>query len=102
MLTFTRYLQNADVDIQWAADYAEPGYSAPERGILFADWNPHTFDNPTKAERTMPRIAALAEHYRYEIEWSDEWTTCDNCYRAIRTQPDCYSWQPSYWFDEDR
>jgi hypothetical protein len=29
-------------------------------------------------------------------EWSDEWSTCDGCSRAVRTQPDCYSWKASF------
>ena len=30
-----------------------------------------------------------------EIEWSDEWTTCEDCGRALRTVADSYSWQSS-------
>lgn len=28
--------------------------------------------------------------------FSDEYSTCDECYSAIRTSPDCYQWQPDY------
>lgn len=32
----------------------------------------------------------------YDIEWEDEWTTCDGCGKALRTSPNSYSWQPSF------
>ena len=72
-------------NIGFASEYAEPGYTNPAKGILFADWN------------LFPRdIDRLLEFYGYEIGWSDEWSTCDNCGRAVRTSADCYSWSPSY------
>lgn len=37
------------------------------------------------------------------VEWgfSDEWTTCDHCGRAIHTQADGPFWKPDYWADYD-
>lgn len=91
-----------NLGIEWCKDYAEPGYTTQtDKGILFANWNPRTFDNPTKADQTMPRIAAVAEYQGYELEWSDEWTTCCDCHRAVRTSADSYSWKPSHWWPED-
>lgn len=73
-------------DMGCAADYAEPGYHSPEKGILFANWN------------YFPRgVDSLLERMGYEIEWSDEWTTCSNCGKALRISPDGYGWQPSYF-----
>ena len=72
-------------NIGFASEYAEPGYTNPAKGILFANWN------------LLPReVDSLLESYGYEIHWDDEWTICDGCGRAIRTSPDCYSWSPSY------
>lgn len=72
--------------MNYAADYAEPGYHSPEKGILFANWN------------YFPRgITDLLERMGYEIEWSDEWSTCSDCGKAVRTSADSYSWQPSYF-----
>src|SRR5262249_8844341 len=34
------------------------------------------------------------------LEWSDEWTTCSNCNKALRTSPDSYDWQPAYTHDD--
>jgi hypothetical protein len=71
--------------MNYADEYAEPGYSQTAKGILFANWNyfPHGID-------------ILLERYGYSIEWSDEWATCEACNRAVRTSADSYRWQPSY------
>jgi hypothetical protein len=72
-------------NMDFSAEYAEPGYSNPLKGILFADWN------------YFPRgIDSILERYGYQIEWSDEWTTCEQCGRAVRTSPDSHGYQPSY------
>src|SRR5690606_14129584 len=36
------------------------------------------------------------ESLGYSCEWSDEWSTCSECGKAVRTSPDSYSWQPAY------
>ena len=71
-------------DIAWYADYAEPGYTADEHGILVADWN--------KEERAQK----IAEKLGYSTEWSDEWTECDVCHSLLRCKGDCYGWLPAY------
>jgi hypothetical protein len=72
-------------NVQFAAEYAEPGYTNPESGILFANWN-----------ACSRRVMDLLEQAGYECEWEDEWTTCGECGKALRTSPDSYSWLPSY------
>ena len=72
-------------NVQFAAEYAEPGYSNPESGILFADWN-----------ACSQRVCDLLETAGYSLEWEDEWTTCGECGKALRISPDSYSWLPSY------
>lgn len=84
--------------------YAEPGYSDPESGIIATgDWNRHyRYQEPeTKADLTMPRVAALLEKLGVELEWEDEWTECSDCNKLVRTSPDSYSWQPSYWRSDE-
>jgi hypothetical protein len=67
---------NAD----FASKYGEPGYSDPERGIIFADWN------------GIPSgLGDWLEKCGYALEWSDEWSVVDGI--AYRTSPDCYSWE---------
>ena len=71
-------------DMVYASDYAERGYSAGPKGILFANWNHFSND-----------VERVLEAYGYSLEWSDEWAMCDYCGKAFRTQPDSYGWQPS-------
>jgi hypothetical protein len=67
-----------------ANGYAEPGYTDPDRCVLFADWNnfPRGFDR-------------VLERAGYAVEWSDEWAVCEDCQRAFRTSADSYSWRMS-------
>ena len=71
-------------NIGYAPDYAERGYTSPEKGILFANWNYFPRD-----------VYAKLESYGYALEWSDEWATCGHCCKAFRTTADSYGWQPA-------
>lgn len=74
----------------FASEYAERGYSQPEKGIVFADWN------------TFPRgLDTILERAGYDLEWSDEWSICEDCGKAIRTSADSYGWQPYYKLIDD-
>lgn len=80
-------------------DYAEPGYRKEREDlpILFANWNPQgntCFEGVEYIgdNMTMPRLESIFEHYGYTIEWSDEWTECEQCQRAFRMLGDSYSW----------
>lgn len=87
-------------DIRLHEGYAEPGYRTPESGIIATgNWNDVTKyvnDNRITISDYPSRIARLFEKLGVEIEWSDEWTTCGNCYKLVRTSADSYGWQPSY------
>lgn len=93
-------LETGDGDLDHASEYAEPGYTDPEKGILFGNWNPKKFardgqpEVPSFASR-LSRVIKKAE-LDYNLEWSDEWSTCQDCGRAVRTEADSYSWKPSY------
>lgn len=91
-----------------AADYAEPGYSlTSEDGlIVFGNWNttrhPREGDAPlTLAEKLPARLADALARVGADLEWLDEWTTCEDCGRAMRTQPDSYSWKMYGAWQED-
>lgn len=56
------YRDKHNEQVEFAGHYGEPGYSDPEKGIVFANWN-----NIPK------RIADGLEAQGYELEWSDEW-----------------------------
>lgn len=91
--------------------YAEPGYTesyGEDVVVVFGNWNPKRFlregDPPlTEEENVGPRLAEAIENAGGRCEWYDEWVTCHNCLRAVRSQPDSYTWKPSYlyWEDED-
>lgn len=93
----------------WAPGYAEPGYTQPEDGkcVLFGNWN----DKQTRAKEPPytvlttddrpKRFSAIAEAAGYTCEWSDEWSTCSGCQKAVRTSPDSYSWSPAYAWTEN-
>ena len=75
------YIEN----LVYCTEYAEPGYDNPKKAILFCNWNYFPI-----------MLADILEKYGYAIEWEDEWTRCNGCYKALRTSPDSHSWQPSY------
>lgn len=81
--------------------YAERGYSAPI--AVTGDWN--TVDTYDKASGrrvmvvggdVMERLARLFTKLGIATEWSDEWTSCDDCNGLVRTSPDSHGWTPSY------
>jgi hypothetical protein len=80
-----RFAMSEIENLGFAPHYSEPGYDQPSKGILFANWN-YFFS----------RIDSLLEAYGYTVEWSDEWTTCDECNGAIRTSPDSFWYEPSF------
>ena len=65
-------------------DYAEPGYGNRGFPILTANWNDVSETAQTWLEQ------------RFELEWSDEWSTCGNCYKLVRISGDCWDWKPFY------
>ena len=90
-------------DLWTATDYSEPGYSQPEsKLIVFANWNKVSHWDKSSNQSAvdddiMPRLGRVLEkRYGAEINWSDEWTSCCDCGKAVRIQPDSYSWIPSY------
>lgn len=79
--------------------FAEPSYGSTDAVIVLGDWNPPRYPREgdgepplTRAERLPVRLAAALERAGAEVAWCDEWAACGECYRAIRTEPDCYSW----------
>jgi hypothetical protein len=101
-------VQNRIEEIQLHFDgYAEPGYTDPECGIVATgnwnkidDYNKET--NKHDLVSDLPgRIFDIFEKMGIEGEWSDEWSECTECNKLVRTSPDSYSWQRSYWFPED-
>ena len=87
----------------WADGYAEPGYNDPAEGVLFGNWNVQRQHDKTGQvvvfeDRRPARFSAIAEAAGYGVEWYDEWSTCHDCGKAVRTSPDSYGWRRSYAF----
>jgi len=77
-------------NLGWSSDYAERGYTAGVRGVLLANWNYFPRD-----------IGDTLERAGFDIQWSDQWTTCGDCGKLVRTSGDCYSWQPYYVIENE-
>ncbi len=90
--------------------YAEPGYSDPLGFILFDNWNNYGDDrfpawmiDPNGVEfepEEMLDVEQVLDALGCAVEWSDEWATCSDCGRAVRTSPDCHHWTPFYTIPE--
>jgi hypothetical protein len=87
--------------------YAEPSYTDPESGVICVGNfnNPSQWDNEAHKSVELSDLPArvakvLEERYEVELEWCDEWMTCEHCSKLIRTQADSYDWQ-RYWADFD-
>lgn len=95
-------------DIRCCGEYAEPGYTDPASGlIVFGNWNnPSEYVAETREfktlDNTMQRVAKLLEKLGAELEWSDEWSECSDCNRAVRTSSNSYGWQQSFAFVNDK
>lgn len=82
-------------------DYVEPGYGPGP--ALLGNWNePRWLErdlsdaNKEKASRLWARMQSALEKVGAQLEWDDEWSSCGDCGRIVRTSGDSYSWQPSF------
>ena len=66
----------------FASGCVEPGYD--DKPVILANWN-HVSD----------KVFDNLEKKGFSCEWSDEWITCDSCYKVFRSSPSSYSWQMS-------
>lgn len=92
-------------DIQIYEFYAEPGYGS-DKPIAVGNWNDISKwnEDESKSEEiddTPSRVGNLLEKSGYELEWSDEWISCDECGGAVRTRSDCWEWTPYYYQNND-
>ncbi len=95
-------------EIQIHADgYAEPGYSESPSGLVATgNWNKiDTYNRETNSHDLISDLPArlydLLTKLGVECEWSDEWSTCDDCNKLVRTSPDSYGWQQSFVCDDN-
>jgi hypothetical protein len=74
--------ENNNFYFETADTYGEPGYQT-DKLIVLGDWN-------SLEQKDIDFLETI-----FDLQWYDEWVVDSNgkCYR---TQPDSYSWQPSY------
>jgi hypothetical protein len=79
-----QYWGKKNLPIDTYSGYVEPGYDAKKDIIFLADWNkyPQKFVNWLESN--------------FDVEWCDEWMSCSNCGKLLRTQGNSYFWKPSY------
>ncbi len=96
-----------NIIVGYADSDAAPYGAGEDAVIVLGDWNTKRYargdDAPLTKDETMPaRLARALERAGVQCEWLDEWTRCDECYRAIRTKPTSYGWIPQYaWIGDD-
>ena len=98
---------NALQDIS-CGEYAEGGYELQKGKIcvLFGDWNTgrsvKDMLDMCNIPYTEKRENALARELekKFELEWEDEWASCSNCGKYVRTNPTSWNWTPSYALTE--
>ena len=87
--------------------YSEPGYDVGKSGIVAtSNWNNvdkyvpacdgSTWGSRVDVSNLPSRICEIFEKMGIEVEWSDEWITCADCGKLVRTQGDSYCWQASF------
>ena len=71
--------------------------------VLASNWNDVSLPYPapvyrlSEPSKAMSRICAALERIDgIELEWSDEGSSCDDCGRWVRTEPDNYFWEPRH------
>lgn len=96
----SRQVLNTLENIQFYTGYAEPGCEK-EAFVCVGNWNTVTkYDRLTNGQMVISnlpqRVSEALDMLKIETEWCDEWAVCDDCNLIVRTQPDSYSWHPSY------
>jgi hypothetical protein len=86
------YIDRIGEYADWYNGCAEHGYD--DKPMICANWN------PPKMKRLGDWIEKFY-HGNIEVYWSDEWTACTDCSKAVRTSADSHGWQASYvWVSE--
>lgn len=97
----TYQFSNRIDEIRLCEGNAEPGYD--DDIVALGNWNViDTYDRSMQKRVDLiggnlpERLSDAFEKIGVSIEWGDEWCTCDNCGKAVRTSPDSYGWKAAY------
>lgn len=89
-------------EIEIYPGYSEPGYDGET--VALGNWNGISKYENNKyiaLDDTPERVCKLLEKLGVSCEWSDEWTSCGDCGKLVRTTGNSYSWQPSFVIIDD-
>lgn len=117
-ITLGEQYGDGDIVTDVCVGYAEPGYGSDESVVVFGNWNDKrpsfgwnvkdqsgdrfpSVPNVQKYHTIPSRLARVLEAAGAQVEWSDEWVRCGDCYRAFRTSGDSYSWKMYGAYVED-
>ena len=82
--TLTKALE--DGSLQLYSTMCEPGHAKEgAKGYILGNWNNY-----------LAEFCEWLEGQDYVILWEDEWAFCSRCGGLVRTQPDCWDWEPFY------
>lgn len=102
----TGYEYGDDLVRDMGRGYAEYGPD-DETPWVTGNWNPRRWprgdDAPLTANENLgPRLGTALEKYApdVQLEWSDEWEQCGNCWKLMRVEPNSYSWRMYGFFDD--
>jgi len=83
-------------------EYCEPGYDS-KRGLVLANWNDTHETTWIKGQgyvrvaggecTVMGRLERILDKAGFSTDWSDEYTSCDDCGKYFRTSGDCWDWK---------
>jgi hypothetical protein len=76
-------LESLYPDMQFYSGCNEPGYD--DKPVMLANWN----NIPDKVYNRLERLG-------FSCEWEDEWVSCGECGKVVRTNPNSYGWQQSF------
>ncbi len=97
------YIDKHNLFIDFYDGVVEPGYDDVPTAL--ANWNspsnhPDSYDMKHSSyyeeRKRTSRLAPLLTKLGFELDWSDEWDSCYDCGKLVRTSPDSYGWEPYY------
>ena len=87
-----KHLINEIDSIQWYEGFAESEPDTAENGLMVGDWN----DVDGDERKIMSRLVEIFEKAGLEVDWCDGISMCGGCCKAVRSEPDSYSWTSGF------
>ncbi len=84
--------------------YAEPGYTSKHGIIATGNWNAISKwknDVSEVVDDVPVLVGDQLEKLGIDLEWNDEWKSCCECGKLVRTQENSYGWKRSYYMNDD-